>query len=258
MLDNTHVTYWCIWRLDWCLLWLFLREIVLYFPILSKFHPRMYPLSARNPNVASELAQWNLHFEDDLQKIEGRQLPQENIVMLDNRGRGDCAVSVTVFSASWQHPSSSILATPQSVTAFSASWQHPSSSILATPQCVTAFSASWQHPSSSIQATPQCVTAFSASWPHLNVLLSLVPPGNTPVPVSWPHPNVLLPLVPPGNTPVPVGPPVSATAFSASWPHIHNVRNVKALVYIRILYQFFFLAQSKWAIVWWNHTQHKQ
>ena len=100
----------------------------MYFPILSKFHPRMYPLSARNPNVASELAQWNLHFEDDLQKIEGRQLPQENIVMLDNRGRGDCAVSVTVFSASWQHPSSSILATPQCVTAFSASWPHPSPS----------------------------------------------------------------------------------------------------------------------------------
>ena len=105
----------------------------------------MYPLSARNPNVASELAQWNLHFEDDLQKIEGRQLPQENIMMLDNRGRGDCAVSATVFSASWQHPSSSILATPQCVTAFSASWQHPSPSrttskcyclqcLLATPQ----------------------------------------------------------------------------------------------------------------------------
>ena len=108
-----------------CLLWLFLRESVLCFPILSKFHPRMYPLSARNPNVASELAQWNLHFEEDLQKIEGRQLPQENIMMLDNRGRGDCAVSVTVFSASWPHPSPSratskcyclqcLLATPQS------------------------------------------------------------------------------------------------------------------------------------------------
>ena len=175
-----------------------LRETVLYFPILGKFHPRMYPLSARNPNVASELAQWNLHFEDDLQKIEGRQLPQENIMMLDNRGRGDCAVSATVFSASWQHPSSSILATPQCVTDFSASWQHPSSSILATSQCVTAFSASWQHPSSSILATPQCVTDFSASWPH---------------------PNVLLPLVPPGHTPVPVGQLVSATAFSASWQH---------------------------------------
>ena len=91
-----------------------LREIVLYFPIWSKFHPRMYPLSARNPNVASELAQWNLHFEDDLQKIEGRQLPQENIIMLQSRGRGDCAVSATVFSASWSHPSPSILATPQS------------------------------------------------------------------------------------------------------------------------------------------------
>ena len=68
----------------------------------------MYPLSARNPNVASELAQWNLHFEDDLQKIEGRQLPQENIIMLQSRGRGDCAVSATVFSASWPHPLSLI------------------------------------------------------------------------------------------------------------------------------------------------------
>lgn len=54
----------------------------------------------RNPKVVTELAQWNLRFEDDLQKIEGRQLPQETVMMVD-RGNRDCAVRNTALNASW-------------------------------------------------------------------------------------------------------------------------------------------------------------